>query len=109
MNLKPRFDTDITSDKLIKDRLIYRYLFYVYLVLEVVFIIMGGYSFYTVFDAIAGLTESTLMTLLLLLCSMNVMSMFMVFVVWFCGESSYYKMLEQHNDLLLYLRKKMGD
>src|SRR4030042_3346245 len=100
--------SELPSDKLQKYLKQFRYTFYIYIFMEVLFVIIAGWQGASLIQTVSDVSDSPIITMLLLFGVINIMNMFMIFVVWFCMESSYYKMLENQMDLMLYLRTKMG-
>lgn len=100
--------SELPSDKLQKYLKQCRYTFYIYIFMEVLFVIIAGWQGASLIQTVSDVSDSPIITMLLLFGVINIMNMFMIFVVWFCMESSYYKMLENQMDLMLYLRTKMG-
>jgi len=99
----------MTISLLEKNRRNLQIVFFMYVFLEVVFIIMGGVIGSDMISTITGMSNSTILTCLLLFGVLNIINFFMIFVVWFCCESNYYKMLLCFNDTMIYLKKKLGE
>jgi hypothetical protein len=108
-NIIPKNMDEETVDKLMKSRKNYKMVFYVYLIFECIMVMIAGVIGTQMVDAVLNYTDSTLFTMLLLFGVMNILNFFMLFVIWFCCESSYYKMMQCFSDQMIFLKKKLGE
>jgi hypothetical protein len=109
MEILSRNIDEMTINNLKKVRKYTHIVFIFYLLLEIAMIIISGYLAYVTMPMIMNISENTVITLLLLFGALNLMNFFMIFMVWFCCESSYYKMLQLHMDQMIFLKRRLGE
>ena len=92
-------------EELQKDSKKYRSTFYAYIMAALgIAVISGFYGLQSIYNVMTQTEGATFLLLLIaVLCALN---FFMLYFVWFINESSYYKMLEQFSDLMVYLKQK---
>ena len=96
---------EMSVDELEKKSKKYRSIFYAYVTAAIgIAVISGFYGLQSIYNVMTQ-TEGTTFLLLLIavLCALN---FFMLYFLWFINESSYYKMLEQFSDLMIYLKQR---
>jgi hypothetical protein len=102
-----------TQDKTILelqvDHRSFKNIFYVYVVVSIAVMIMGGYFSQQVIMDLFNITDSVVLTLILIFCGLNLTNLFLLVFVWTTNESSYYKMLQLHNEQMIFLKRKLGE
>jgi len=104
--MKKRFyELPITELKKMSKR--YRMLFYFYVVGAILISIINGFVGAGSLMNVMTIQDSSLVPLLTL--TLLAVNTFLVMFLWMVTESSYYKMIEQNIDIIIYLKTKMGD
>ena len=106
--LKSKKIYDMTIDELKKKSSKYKSIFYAYLVMMLVIGAISGTLTLQSMDGINKNQETLGITnyLLLLNSILIAVTIFFLIFLWFVNESSYYKMLEQFSDLMIYLKQR---
>lgn len=96
---------EMSIEELQKKSKKYKSTFYAYLVAALGIAFISGFFGLQSMNNVMSQTDGTLFLLLLVavLCSLNYL---MLIFLWSINESSYYKMLEQFSDLMIYLKQK---
>jgi hypothetical protein len=97
---------ELSIDELKKKSKGFRATFYCYIMVALgIAFISGFYGLQSINNVMRHQADGTLFLLLLVavLCCLNFL---MLIFMWFINESSYYKMLEQFSDLIIYLKQK---
>ena len=106
---KSKDSQDLTIVELQKNAKNFKAIFYGYLIASFIIIGIGSYFSYQVVHDVFYITDSIVLTVLLLFGAMNILNFFLLFWIWTTNESSYYKMLQLHNEQLIFMKRKLGE
>jgi hypothetical protein len=99
---------DLSIEELKKKSSKYRSTFYVYLIMAIVLSVITGTLTLQSMNGVNSNQEALGTTNYFLILNTVLISVifFLVIFLWLISESSYYKMLEQFADLMIYLKQK---
>jgi len=99
---------DLSVDELKKKSNLYRYIFYLYVIVAVVVSVVNGFASLISVNNVMANKDVLGGTGFLLLLNVVLVSFLVFFVIflWLIGESSYYKMLQLFSDMMIYFKQK---
>ena len=87
---------------------LYKIIFYGYVIVAVLVGMVNGYFSLQSLENVKSVTDQDLYIHILSMIFLCVTVLLIIFL-WFVSESSYYKMLEQNADIMIYLKSKLGE
>jgi hypothetical protein len=97
---------ELSIDELKNKSKTYRRTFYMYLIAALIIAAVSGMYGLPSINNVMNYQKDGTIFLLLLLAVLVCLNFLMLIFLWFISESSYYKMLEQFSDLMIYLKQK---
>jgi heme/copper-type cytochrome/quinol oxidase subunit 2 len=99
---------DLSIEELKKKASKYKSIFYAYVIFAIVISVITGMLTLQSMDGLNKNQEALGTTNYFLILNTVLISVvfFLLIFLWFISESSYYKMLEQFSDLMIYLKQK---
>ena len=97
---------ELSVDELKKKSRNYSSRFWGYVIAAIGIGFINGFFGIQSLNNVMALQHDTSLFYFLLMLSLTSIMIFLILFLWFISESSYYKMLEQFSDLMIYLKQK---